>query len=307
MKTPSNDMTTRGSTRVAAMLPRRLPDPLPIIHPVAEREADGQLQATYEDTKRVLQVPWMGVVTMAFAHYPRFYATLWQGLRPLYESRQFIEACRRLRTRVEHHASQLAPSPLVADLLEEGYSHRELEEIRALIEVFSHGNMPYLLIASQARTLMEGLPLSKATEVTPAPTTSPTKTERLILMEPHHGNSDLQALYRQIRTTLGLPFVNTDYRALARWPGYFTRAWHDLAPRIDSEAYRAITQDVHVTALELAAELPNPNQLLPEHLTAAAVQYASHEEVLEVTRLFHYLLPGLVTNIAVFRAQLISA
>ncbi|QFU01059.1 (R)-2-haloacid dehalogenase [Halomonas sp. THAF5a] len=307
MKTPSNDMTTRGSTRAAAMLPRRLPDPLPTIHPVAEREADGPLRATYEDTKRILQVPWMGVVTMALAHYPRFYAALWQGLRPLYESRQFIEACQRLRARVEHHASHLAPGSLVADLLEEGYSHRELEEIRRLIEVFSHGNMPYLLIASQARTLMEGLPLSTATEVTPASTAPPAKAGSLILMEPHHGNSEHKALYRQIRTTLGLPFVNTDYRALARWPGYFTRAWHDLAPRIDSESYRAITQDIHVTALDLVAELPNPNQLLPQQLTAAAVQDASHEEVLEVTRLFQYLLPGLVTNIAVFRAQLMSS
>ena len=52
-----------------ANLPRLKPDPIPPLHPVPEFLAEGELKARYEDVKAVLRVPWMGVVTMSFAHY----------------------------------------------------------------------------------------------------------------------------------------------------------------------------------------------------------------------------------------------
>ena len=54
------------------ILERLRPDPIPEIHPMSESLASGERAAWYEDTKRVLQVPWMGVVTMAYTHYPIF-------------------------------------------------------------------------------------------------------------------------------------------------------------------------------------------------------------------------------------------
>ncbi len=59
------------------ILERVRPDPIPTIHPMPEYLASGQRAAWYEDTKLVLQVPWMGVVTMAYAHYPTFFGGLW--------------------------------------------------------------------------------------------------------------------------------------------------------------------------------------------------------------------------------------
>ena len=43
-------------------LPRLRPDPIPQINPVPEYLADDRLRSVYEDTKSVLQVPWMGVL-----------------------------------------------------------------------------------------------------------------------------------------------------------------------------------------------------------------------------------------------------
>ena len=45
----------------------------------------------------MLQVPWMGVVTMGYTHYPTFFGELWRGLKPLCESRPFVEAFQGLR------------------------------------------------------------------------------------------------------------------------------------------------------------------------------------------------------------------
>jgi hypothetical protein len=50
--------------------------------------------------------------------------------------------------------------------------------------------------------------------------------------------------------------------------------------------------------------LPNPGGLTADALTDAAGKDASAAEVLEVVRLFQWLLPGLITNVAYFRSQL---
>ena len=106
--------------------------------------------------------------------------------------------------------------------------------------------------------------------------------------------------------TLDLPFVNTDYRALARWPSYLELAWSDLRPVLRGEVYREITGEMHKAMFKAAANLPNPTGLTALRLQEAAARDARIADVLEMTRLFTYLLPGLVTHVAYFRAQFSS-
>lgn len=285
---------------------RLKPQPLPSIHPVAELKATGALKLAYEETKQVLNVPWMGVVAMAFAHYPNFYATLWRGVGPICASQQFEDACQALRSHAEQAVSPLSAAALEPELTRAGYAAEEIEQIRNLIEVFSSGNMPYLLLATLARLLLEGYPLSTRRLVDPKPTSiAPPPKEPLILIEPHHADQALVQLYADIKATLGLSFVNTDYRALARWPSYFIQAWTGLKGQVHTTLYEVIVEGIHAKAIELALALPNPALLDSEQLKAAAIQDASFAEVRDVVRLFQYLLPGLVANIAFFRQQLL--
>lgn len=286
-------------------LPRLKPYPIPRIHPVAEYAATGELADIYERTKTGFGVPWMGVVAMAFAHYPTFFGTLWSGLEPLAGSREFVEACGALRACAEEAALQLEPSPLVGDLADLGYAKREVEEIRALNEVFSHGNMPYLMIATAARLLLEGHALGDGGSTTPFEGRhGPSNENRLSLMEAHHVDAPTAALYEDIKATLGLPFVNTDYRAFARWPSYFSLAWRDLAKKVPTDAYEAQLAEVHGFAVEQMRALPNPGDLTSEKLIKAAQQDGAADEITEVVRLFQWLLPGLVVNVAFLRHQL---
>ncbi|PWE32341.1 hypothetical protein DDZ14_11495 [Maritimibacter sp. 55A14] len=283
---------------------RRKPDPIPAIHPLPEYLATGPVRDSYEDTKAVLGVPWMGVVTMAFAHYPAFWDVLWSGLRPLCASEEFGAARQRLRERSEAHVTILSTPPLTAELQARGYAPREIESIAAAQEIFAEGNMAYLLIATLARLLLEGESLSETSEVnciTPRGRPSPAP---LVLMEPHHAEPETRALYTDMQTVLGLPFVNTDYRALARWPTYLHVAWAGLRPRIADASYATVTQAIHDEAVALARALPNPAGLTPEMLREAAERDAAPGEVARVVQLFQWLLPGLVANIAVFQAQL---
>lgn len=288
-------------------LPRRPPEPIPAIHPVPEYLAEGDLKERYEDMKAVFQVPWMGVVTMAYARYRSFYDTLWDGLRPLCASRPFVGAFQGLRTFIEGKVVELHPPPITARLQEALYAPREIDSIRAIVEVFSHGNFPYLVVATITRYLLEGGEMSAAREAPAfAGRHAPDIHVPFVLMEAHHADAPTRAVYEDVKAILKLPFVNTDYRALARWPSYFAMAWRDLKTVVGTPAHEALAQAVHDRAVEVARTLPNAGGLTSEAVRAAAAKDGSLSEVLEMSRLFQWLLPGLVTNVAYFRHQLLE-
>ena len=291
------------------IIERIRPEPIPEIHPMPEYLATGQRAQWYEDTKEVLQVPWMGVVTMAYTHYPTFFGELWRGLKPLCLSRPFVEAFMDLRAYVESRVAELNPTSLIEPLQAMGYAPREIDAIRQMNTVFSHGNQLYVLIATVARHLLEigdmqGTPNTDTFEGRHAPDIQ----VPFMLMEPHHADEPTQAVYEDIKTTLQLPFVNTDYRAFARWPSYFALAWRDLREKAGTKEHERICQDCHERIASLVAtQLPNPGGLSSDALRQAAESDASLEEVVQVCRLFQWLIPGLITNVAYFRHQLEAA
>jgi hypothetical protein len=218
-------------------LPRLTPDPIPAIHPLSEYGVEGTRKALYDDTKRVMQVPWVGVVTMAFAHYEHFYTVLWHGLDAMVASKAFVGACATLRQDAEARVAAFEPPSIIGRLRECGYAPREIAEIRGMIEVFIHGNMPYCLLATLSRLALECDILPAHAEASEYQGRhAPDVDVPFVLIEAHRADAPTRAVYDDIKTTLGLPFVNTDYRALARWPSYFARAWNDLRPVVETPA-----------------------------------------------------------------------
>ena len=287
------------------ILERLRPDPVPAINPAPEYLVSGQRALWYEEAKTALQVPWMGVVTMAYSHYPTFFGELWRGLKPLCQSRAFVEAFQDLRKHIEARTAELEPEPMIGRLAEIGYAPREIDAIHQMNTVFSHGNQLYVIIASIARHLLEigdmaGGPEAETFEGSHAPEIS----VPLILMEYHHADQQTRDVYDDIKSVLQLPFVNTDYRAFARWPSYFTLAWQDLRDKVGTPAHEAICQACHDRAAQLAADgLPNPGDLSSNALRRAAETDADTNEIIQVCRLFQWLIPGLIVNVAYFRHQ----
>lgn len=296
-------MAASGKLVNMGELSRIKPDRFPALHPVPEYAARGELKDIYERTKQGLSVPWMGVVAMAFAHYPNFYKALWDALEPVVGQQQFHTACDTLRTCAEKNAAKLTPFDILPILERTGYDPREIAEIRACNEVFSQGNMPYVLMATLARYLLEDNPWN-GDPIAQDATTPRAHHAKPVLVELHHADQTVADLYSDIKETLGLPFVNTDYRAFARWPSYFIPAWADLKRAVESDDYETRVTEVHDTAIRLVQALPNPLDLTSARLKHAASTDATLEEVQNVVRLFQWLLPGLAVNVAILRAQL---
>ena len=285
-------------------LPRRLPQPLPPVSYVPEYCAEGALKDSYEDMTCVLQVPWMGVVTMAYAHFPNFFETFWLGLRELCGSHEFVAAAIALRSEVEAAVMHLDPPPICDRLRALGYSNRELDDIRAVPEMLSHGNYLYTLMTTAARYMLEGGELGPVGPVSAYQGRhAPPQRVPLVLIEAHHADTATHVVFEDVKAHLGLPFLNTDYRALARWPSYFSLAWTDLRPHIGGAAHETVCAVYHSRAIELVSSLPNPGRLTATALQDAAARDGS-ANLLPVVELFQHLHAGLMTNVAFFRHQL---
>jgi hypothetical protein len=291
------------------ILPRQKPDPVPVINPVPEYAVSGKRRQWYDEMKSALQVPWMGVVTMAFAHFPNFFAELWRGLEPLASSQAFVTTALRQQKDVEAAGGALSPPAIVERLLNAGYGAREIEQIRAINAVFSHGNHAYALIATIARHLLEGGEFGGSGNAKPFEGRhAPDVNVPLVLMEAHHADAPTRAVYDDIKRVLGLPFVNTDYRAFARWPSYWAMAWGDLREVAGTPAHEALCQAYHQGLVASAREgLANPGNLKSARLVEAAEADGGRDQVLQVVRLFQWLLPGLAVNVAYLRKQLDAA
>ncbi|MEY8840729.1 hypothetical protein AB9K41_17035, partial [Cribrihabitans sp. XS_ASV171] len=121
-------------------------------------------------------------------------------------------SCRSLRDAAEIQAKRLGPPDILPRLEGMGYGNREIDEIRTCNAIFSDGNMPYLLMATLARLLLEGHAWQGQGSLEPRK--SPIEGRaKPVLLEAHHADPTMASTYEDIRETLGLPFVNTDYRA----------------------------------------------------------------------------------------------
>ncbi|MED5573221.1 MAG: hypothetical protein VX955_03660, partial [Pseudomonadota bacterium] len=79
--------------------------------------------------------------------------------------------------------------------------------------------------ATAARLLLEGRTTRDGGSTTPFEGWHrPLTKNRLSLMEALHVDAPTAAVYDNIKATLGLLFVNSDFRAFARWPSYFALA-----------------------------------------------------------------------------------
>jgi len=272
------------------------------VRPVPEYLADGDLLPAYADLKAALGVPWVGVITQAVAHYRPFFLRAWAQFSANAKTRYFERQCEHIRTLAVQQVQ--AGLPVVsqhARLQALGYSERELAQITATLDVFNAGNPPYLVLAT---AIKESLCFGRTLGGTPSgpddllPRAPIGSTGTLpVMVEPHHAGSDVLALYGSIQTTLNLPFVNSDYKAMARWPSYLQLAWGDLAPVVSCPGYKAARQQVHNAAMATVAHLPHAYTMRHTEALAAGLSDEAAQELMRVISLFQWLLSGLIVNV----------
>lgn len=277
------------------------------VRPVPEHRADGELVPVYRDLKATLGVPWVGVITQAVAHYRPFFVEAWRQFQPSARSHYFESRCDAIRlTAWEQVGAAFDIAPRSGSLGRLGYSDTELAQIRATLDVFDYGNPKYLVLATAIQQSLchgrslgggvpqdrrDGMPRAPIYQIDPIP----------VMVEEHHALGGLKTVYEDIKATLGLPFVNSDYKAMARWPNYLALAWGDLKPAIDSDPYIRIRQAIHEQALATVEGLPYAYLVDRARAIAEGLTDEQADELMKVISLFQWLLSGLILNVTYFK------
>jgi halocarboxylic acid dehydrogenase DehI len=278
---------------------------LPRLQLVPEDTAPPDVAAIYEETRNLLGIPWTAAIFQGYAMYPPLLRLAWAELRPNVVTLEFHADARQLR--------EQAAAGMQA-LYRPGYDRSQVERwggdphrIRAVGETFNYGNPKLLICARAVSRSLEGRrndALREETDLRPAeppPGEERIRHRRIDMVDPVNPPAVVAPTFLDIKQTLGLPLVNSDYRALARWPEYLHHAWEDLKAAIQSPPYAQACDALALSADAAADRLEEPVTISPDILRREGVPATELENLVRVARLFADLLPGLILNVEGFR------
>jgi pimeloyl-ACP methyl ester carboxylesterase len=265
--------------------------------PVPEFKAEGDIQRVYHEIRQSLQVTGVNLNFRTWAAFDKFLPALWDELRPNVETTLFADAARQIREQALQAAESFPPSESAANPpLGESRSY----QIRAALELYDAINPKLLVLTSAVLQALQGerMPGPAGAEPAKVPRGEPAKMYAMEMEEEKSEEKAVRRLFKDIRKTLSLPRINSDYRTLALWPDYLARAWSRLKPLCQGPEFQRAADELRERSRALARTLP-----FRISLTVGRVKELGEdaEQVMETTHSFEQLLPALVLNIALLQ------
>lgn len=261
---------------------------------VTEQRADPATERLFHEIRQTLRVTGISLDFRAYAAHGSFFPAMWEAMRPNAETRAFEEAGDRLREEAVHAAAGMDRLSVLG-LARLGES--QAFQAEAALLLYHYINPKLLVFTSALAGALEGAPprgprgsaelLEKG---------EPARMPPMEMVE-EAGAEDpaVRRTLRDIKRTLALEEIHSDYRTLALWPRYLSSAWLRLKPVVGTQGYRMTCQRLTELARELAARLPHSVGLSAQ---ALARQGADPDAVLRQTREFERTLPPLILNVA---------
>ena len=268
---------------------------------VSEAEASGGTRRIYEDIKHTLGLSSLELFYPALGAYPKFLDLHWQLVKPVAETAEFFDIAGRLRADAYTRAHSYFRLPDLRLQSSEPQPDGEESRLNAAVEFYHHEEPLVLLLFCYQLQALEGqtgqlMPTThrQANSIFPAPE----------LLREASADPALKKRYEEIRRSLGMPFVNSEFCAFARFPGFFGAYWEALKQMCTSPLYDECVHAARSTAWTLAAQLPGPAEITPDQLAEAGI---ADEEVATAARildLFVGNLSGQLLNISAAKIAL---
>ncbi len=264
---------------------------------VREREADGRTREIFDEVRHALGIPFTPVVYQALAAYPEFLELHWRTFAPLLVSERFFQIGSRLRgeayTRM-HNYFQI--EDLCEPLTEMSFSEGAKHQLGEVIDLFNYIN-PLLLVVVSAQLSAFEQPVGQNNgEAVRAE--HPHFVERPLLIEEETAPVPVKRIYQEIKRVLGLPVVNTDYRAFARWPDFLSEYWKALRPIVQAPSYREQQRALCESSEAMVKEVDGAIDFSLETMEQSSLPAKQIEAVVHITQTFQNILSGLVLNVA---------
>ncbi len=276
------------------------------LRPVKPDAADAPIRAIYDDTRHRLRLPWVGALFQGYAMYPPYLDLAWNAVKDSIETPQFD---------ADAAAIGALADAVAADLYTPSYTERDIAAmnvdiyaIKDVIDAFRVGNPRLLLVATALQRAYTDGPVGGANTTGVSLPNSATETmedvrvKRAIveMVDPDATPERVKRIFDDIKGTLSLPLVNSDYRAMALWPDYLELAWNDIKGPIGTPAYAGARGRLSRLARESVDRFAQPVTATRAAARNAGVPEDQLDNLDAILRLFTDLLPGLILNVAMF-------
>ncbi|HWK12585.1 MAG TPA: halocarboxylic acid dehydrogenase DehI family protein [Vicinamibacterales bacterium] len=263
--------------------------------PIAEHEARGDTARVYHEIRQTLRVSGVNLNFRTWAGFERFFPAMWSAMQPIAASQAFESGADEVRARAADLARELPALQVGAKL---GDSQRL--QIQGALALYHYINPKLLLFTVLVRRGLAGEgpgAASVGTELGPhVPFGAPARMAAMEMVDETPGDRRLRRIFRDIKKTMQLTSVNSDYRTLALWPDYLDPAWASLKRVVRKDSYQESTRVLMQAAAMAADRFPTPVSLDLRRLRSRG---EDAKAVMEVTTQFERLLPPLILNIAV--------
>jgi hypothetical protein len=263
---------------------------------VCEADATGRTLDIYQEIKLALGVPYVNVLFQAYGAHPKFLDAMWQQLRPAIATREFFSDAERLGAEAYTWMHNYFSIPDLCEQIREiHFSTGAQHELTDVVELFHYNNPVLLLIAAIQLQAFEDGPKEHRTVETKAE--HPVFSIRPIRITEEAAPLPIRKIYDDIKRTLGLSYITTDYQSFARWPDFLSAYWNALKPALLSPIYGESKHSLGESALALASELPNAPHLSTEYAYEMKLSADEITTGIHITEEFLEGLSGLVLNV----------
>lgn len=265
---------------------------------IAEYEARGEIARVFHEIKQVMRVTGVNLNFRTWASFDKFFPVMWDAMRPNAEARVFEEASDEIRAEAVDAAATFGRLEARTGLsLGESRSFH----IRAALDLYHYINPKLLLFTSAVRlALKEEFQVTgkQDSEFERVQRGAPEKMAAMEMVSDSPSDKDVEKIFEDMKKSLSLTTINSDYRTLALWPDYLSEAWKRLKPITQSDGYGERSDQIRQKARSLCSALPYPADVSMEKVKNLG---EDPDQVLSTTERFERLLPSLIINIALFQ------
>ena len=274
-----------------------MPHQAPIrIELVDKSKASPEVRAKLEQIQDAMGLAWAPANWQAYAMYPEILDLFWERLAPMIGTGTFVNDALQIAQRAYDD---------VARWYHPGAPHEFESPHRAKIEreldALEFGNGQLLLMQAALDQALRAGRAGAGGAVIPRPARGHFRKPEIRMVEEEEASEEVRRLYADIRKTLELPIVNSDYKALAKWPTLLRRAWGEVKRVRDREDYRFLTSSIAFAAERAAQRQPRAVQITEAEVRGVLRDNADTENLYRMVGMFSALLPGLIVNDAIVR------
>jgi hypothetical protein len=270
---------------------------------------DERAREAFRDIKSALRVPLVNLIFQAWAAYPRFLDLTWRRLRPSVLTLEFGELAGSIDARVRGGTDGWPIIDHAAMLRARSVPESDLQRMREIVDLFTQVNPKLAILASAVDATLRHMPVGGVGTKGPHREEERERPKefrgvRFTLIEERDAPPRVRSIYEDMRATLGLPFIETEYRAMASYPDWLEVWWKDCKPLVAGEQYHALVRELARAAADAAKLLPHRLHLSDDLLESCDIDETKRLELRRINGAFVRLLPSLIINLEVARRGL---